>query len=216
MNKIPANPKIYHITHINNLPKIVEAGCLWSDRQRLQQEFNCDLIGMPTIKSRRLNNIDVSCNTGTKVGDYVPFYFCPRSIMLFIFHKKNHPDLPYRGGQEPIVHLQADMGKCAKWATESSRPIAFSTSNAGSFTADFYKRRADLEKIDWQAVNTHDFQGREVQERKQAEFLIFKTFPWSLVEHIGVFDQNTEVLARQAVKTATHQPSIRIEKSWYF
>jgi len=43
------------------------------------------------------------------VGDYVPFYFCPRSIMLFIIHQANHPELDYRGGQVPIVHLQADL-----------------------------------------------------------------------------------------------------------
>jgi ssDNA thymidine ADP-ribosyltransferase, DarT len=27
------------------------------------------------------------------VGEYVPFYFCPRSITLFLLHKGNHVDL---------------------------------------------------------------------------------------------------------------------------
>jgi len=50
----------------------------------------------------------VKCHPGTKVGQYVPFYFCPRSIMLYILHRGNHPDLDYREGQGPILHLQAD------------------------------------------------------------------------------------------------------------
>ncbi|MDD9816622.1 MAG: DarT ssDNA thymidine ADP-ribosyltransferase family protein, partial [Gammaproteobacteria bacterium] len=37
------------------------------------------------------------------VGDCVPFFFCPRPVMLFVIHKKNDPDLLYRGGQDLIV-----------------------------------------------------------------------------------------------------------------
>ena len=123
MSPVPTNPKIYHITHIDNLSKIVDAGCIWSDRQRLGQGFSCQVVGMPAIKQRRLEEIDVTCNPGTKVGDYVPFIFCPRSIMLYIFHRGNHPDLPYKGGQQPIIHLQADMKACGvggdeEWQTD--------------------------------------------------------------------------------------------------
>jgi hypothetical protein len=60
---------------------------------------------MSAIKRRRVEELEVSCHPGTKVGDYVPFYFCPRSVMLYVIHRANHPDLSYRGGQEPIVHL---------------------------------------------------------------------------------------------------------------
>ena len=31
MNRVPARPKIFHITHVNNLTSIVDAGRLWSD-----------------------------------------------------------------------------------------------------------------------------------------------------------------------------------------
>jgi hypothetical protein len=39
---------------------------------------------MSSIKRRRIEQLAVSCHPGTRVGDYVPFYFCPRSIMLFV------------------------------------------------------------------------------------------------------------------------------------
>ena len=109
MTLSPTQPKIYHITHINNLTSIVAAGCIESDRRRYRAGQAQTAIGMTEIKRRRLFELDVSCHPGTKVGDYVPFYFCPRSIMLFIIYRDNHPDITYHGGQGPILHLQADM-----------------------------------------------------------------------------------------------------------
>lgn len=59
---------------------------------------------MSTIKQRRLA-LPVACHAHDHVGDYVPFYLCPRSIMLFVIHCANHPDLTYRCGQVPIHKL---------------------------------------------------------------------------------------------------------------
>ncbi len=92
MANVPANPKIYHITHLRNLPPIVEAGVLWSDAKRIELGLSCDVVGMSHIKQRRLQEIEVGCHTDTHVGDYVPFYFCPRSIMLYILHRGQEHD----------------------------------------------------------------------------------------------------------------------------
>jgi len=94
----PPRPQIYHITHVDNLPSIIAAGGLFSDALMLAQGGPAAGIGMSKIKTRRLA-LPVDCHPGDKVGDYVPFYFCPRSIMLFVIHRANHPDLTYRGGQ---------------------------------------------------------------------------------------------------------------------
>ena len=50
------------------------------------------------------------------VGDCVPFYFCPRSVMLYVISMRNHAELSYQGGQEPIVHLEADLYDVVAWA----------------------------------------------------------------------------------------------------
>jgi hypothetical protein len=83
MASVPSTPKIYHITHIDNLPNIAVSMGLVSDANRIANSLSCLLVGMSTIKQRRLQEIEVSCHPGTKVGQYVPFYFCPRSVMLF-------------------------------------------------------------------------------------------------------------------------------------
>jgi hypothetical protein len=79
----PANPKIYHITHVNNLPSIIAAGELISDAAIIQQGGPPAAVGMSKIKQRRLA-LPVTCHAGDFIGEYVPFYFCPRSVMLYL------------------------------------------------------------------------------------------------------------------------------------
>ncbi len=208
--------KIYHITHLGNLTRIVAAGRLWSDAKRVELGLECEIVGMSEIKRRRLEEIEVSCFPGTKVGEYVPFYFCPRSIMLFILHRGNHPDVTYREGQGRIVHLQADLEMTIRWADEAGVRWAYSDRNAGAFVAEFFTGRDDLGKIDWSAVAALDFRNPVTKEGKQAEFLTFEAFPWDLVEEVGVMDDRAAEEVRLAVAAATHRPRIAVRQTWYF
>jgi len=216
MTPPPTQPKIYHITHIDNLASIVGAGCIESDGRRYRAGRKQTAIGMTEIKRRRLIELDVSCHPGSKVGDYVPFYFCPRSIMLFIIHRNNHPDMTYRGGQGPILHLQADLEAVINWADGHNIQWAFSDRNAGTRFTDFYNNRAALNQIDWNAVSETDFRDPMVKEGKQAEFLIYDIFPWQMVEKIGVI--NTVVLnqVNPIIQTASYKPVVNVERSWYY
>ena len=81
-------------------------------------------IGIEDIKERRRKKL-LPCNPGTYVGEYVPFNFCPRSVMLYLIHCKNYPGLPYRDGQEQIIHLVADMKKAVQWAEKNKKTMVF-------------------------------------------------------------------------------------------
>ena len=94
---IPAAPKIYHIVHVDRLPAIIADGNLWCDAEIIQRNAAGTTIGMGTIKQRRLT-LPVDCHPGDCVGDHVPFYFCSRSIMLYLLYRANHPELTYHGG----------------------------------------------------------------------------------------------------------------------
>jgi ssDNA thymidine ADP-ribosyltransferase DarT-like protein len=122
-------------------------------------------IGMGGIKARRLG-LPVECHPGDHVGDFVPFYFCPRSIMLCVIHCANHPELTYRGGQEPIVHLEADLHEVIAWADGNGRKWAFSLSNAGAYYTQFRARVDQLDDVNWPAVAATDFRGADVKEGK--------------------------------------------------
>ncbi len=216
MPGVPDRPKIYHITHRRNLPRIVAARRIWSDAKRMELDLDCEMVGMSEIKRRRLEELEVSCHRGTKVGQYVPFYFCPRSIMLYILHRGNHPDLTYREGQQPIVHLQADLHEVVRWADRDGIRWAFSNINAGARYASFHASLDRLGEINWLAVEATDFRSPLIKEGKQAEFLVFESFPWTLVERIGVVSQAVLAQVQEALAGIAHQPPARIEPSWYF
>jgi hypothetical protein len=154
----PANPKIYHIVHFGRLAGIVADGRLLCDAviARRPDAAAGTTIGMGAIKARRLG-LPVACHAGTSVGDYVPFYFCSRSIMLYVIHCANHPDLAYRGGQAPIIHLEADLHQVIGWADTNRRRWAFSLSNAGAFYAQFRSQAAQLDEVNWPALAARDF-----------------------------------------------------------
>lgn len=215
MSSVPQNAKIYHITHVSNLSKIVD-DVLWSDAERIRQAMDCTVVGMREIKRRRLEELEVHCHPGTRVGDYVPFYFCPRSVMLYLLHKDNHPDLAYHGGQQPIVHLQADLHEVLGWAKAERRRWAFSKGNAGARYSDFYSDSALLYKLEWEAIAATDWRDPDVKENKQAEFLVENSFPWELIELIGVIDTDVENQVANIISEAEHQPSVAVKPEWYY
>jgi ssDNA thymidine ADP-ribosyltransferase, DarT len=172
-------------------------------------------IGMSTIKQRRLG-LPVKCYPGDHVGDFVPFYFCPRSIMLFLIHCANHPELTYRGGQEPIVHLEGDLHETVTWAQDTGRRWAFSLSNAGAAYAEFRNLLDHLGEVDWAAVAATDFRDAHVKEGKQAEFLMREFFPLHLVRRIGVQSASIRSRVLRALSGSGYRPVVEIRRDWYF
>ena len=215
MTALPAQPKIYHITHVDNLPGIAREG-LVSDRKMMERGGPARVIGMSEIKRRRVEKLAVSCHPGTKVGDYVPFFFCPRSVMLYVIYRANHPDLEYRDGQGQIVHLEAGLYDAMDWADAQNVPWAFSYSNAGAGYTEFGSSRDELDQLDWNAIAARNFRDPEVKERKQAEFLLHDQFPFILVKRIGVQSQAVLPDAQGAIRNATHQPSVGVKFHWYY
>lgn len=171
---------------------------------------------MSNIKRRRLEEIEVAPHQETKVGDYVPFYFCPRSVMLYVIHCANKSALSYRGGQEPIVHLVADLRSVVGWADRHRRKWAFTLSNAGSKYVTFRSSLDDLEDLDWEAIGADDFRDPTIKEGKQAEFLLHQSFPFDLVDRIGVHSKEIQARASAALRSAGHWPPIDVVPGWYF
>jgi ssDNA thymidine ADP-ribosyltransferase, DarT len=140
--------------------------------------------------------------------------------MLYLIHCANHEELTYKGGQGPIVHLEFDMKELVAWAEEKGRRWAFTLSNAGAYYFEDRCDLAQLDEINWDAVVTNRWSGagisRSVKEGKQAEFLVERSVPWRFVQRVGVRSNGAAQQVAQAMKGASHRPTVEIKTDWYY
>jgi hypothetical protein len=200
---------IYHITHINNLRGIVEGNGLHCDRTA--QALHSVNIGHQHIKARRLNRV-VPLPPGGTVGDYVPFYFAPRSPMLYAINGGRVEG--YNDGQRPVVYLCSTV----EAVNQAGLQWVFTEGHAEIAYTDFFNDLADLDKVDWSVMklkywaDTNDYPDRK--RKRQAEFLVRNFFSWSLISYIGVFDQSISQSVTGLIKS--NVPQIGIQRGWYY
>lgn len=96
--------RLFHITHLDNLPAILNKGSLLSDKI-MQDRPGAQVIGHGHMKARRLFEYRVACTENRFVGEFVPFYYCPRPPMLFSINRGQTGLKP--GCQGDIVHFFA-------------------------------------------------------------------------------------------------------------
>lgn len=214
MTKPVEDRRIFHITHVDNLPAILADGCLWSDFQMVKRSNTRTVIGFDTIKKRRLEELPVKCRPKTFVGQYVPFYFCPRSPMLYVIHKGN-PELGYAGGQGRIIHLVSRIGIAIEAA--GGRPWAFSDGNAGARYARFSNDLAQYDEfVDKNAIQATYWSDPTVKERKQAEFLVHRSCPWTGFIAIGAISDRIAKEVQHHLLGQTHSPKVLVKPEWYY
>ncbi|WP_449417958.1 type II toxin-antitoxin system toxin DNA ADP-ribosyl transferase DarT [Phormidium nigroviride] len=206
---------IYHITHINNLESIVKADGLLACNAMYEAEAEYTNIAYESIQYRRATT-RVPCSAGGVLHDYVPFYFAPRSPMLYAISMGNVEG--YSEGQTPIIYLVSEAEKIA----DSNLHFAFTDGHPIINFTDFFDNLDYLnEAIDWEVMNArywYDTDEHPDRKRKrQAEFLVYNFFPWQLVTEIGVknYQIKTEV-DKILEKNTTHQPPVKTRTAWYY
>jgi hypothetical protein len=198
---------LYHITDVSNLKSIMADGALRSDVGLA--DVSHQVVGYGRIKQRRMTEYRVPCCGNRFVGEFVPFYYCPRSPMLYTVNRGNTGLPP--GCQGNIVHLVTSVDA----ALRLGRAWAISDVNAGADYATFSNDLSALDSLDWDAIRTNSWQGK--MHLKQAEFLVADRFEWSSIALIGCHNAGAEDRVRKILaQQPGPQPDVRIESSWYY
>ncbi|MCK2236250.1 MULTISPECIES: DUF4433 domain-containing protein [unclassified Crossiella] len=208
------DPRIFHFTHIDNLAAVLEHGALVADCSMRAAGTRCSETGNPEIKQRRRFR-SVSVQPGGVVGDYVPFYFAPRSPMLFKVARKNFAQ--GRRVQNELIYLVSRVS-----AVEAVRPVVCSDRNAAASLVEFKSGTAGLgHLVDWDLMrsamwnDTDDDPDR--RQRRMAELLVHESVPIGCLTGIGV--RGTEV-AERAIRclagTALARLEVAVLTDWYF
>ncbi|MHB8843992.1 MAG: type II toxin-antitoxin system toxin DNA ADP-ribosyl transferase DarT [Nitrospirota bacterium] len=204
---------IYHITHIDNLQRIFESGGLHCDATMCSNGVECVGIAHNHIKERRARTI-VPILPGGTLADYVPFYFAPRSPMLYSIHTGYVAG--YEGGQESVLHLVSS----AEAVNEQRLKFVFTNGHAVIAFSNFFNDLDDLDKIDWAIMKATYWNDTDAdndrKRRRQAEFLVHEFFPWELIEKIGVINENMARKVKSALAGCAHKPVVTVQQKWYY
>jgi hypothetical protein len=180
---------IYHMTHIDNLPSILEHGlCAHGNSYQKKDISNQQVNGR---RSRR------ETIYGKVLHSYVPFYFSPRNAMLFV-----------QDNEDDIVILELDATLIYEYGA------IFTDGNASSGGTDFYNDLSDLDKLNWRCIHAkywNDY--NDGRRKKMSEVLIPDHVSIANIEAIICNNINTK---RVVDKITNNKIDVFVDTSFYF
>lgn len=210
----PKPTRLFHFTRVEHLRSIVQRGLSCDRRVKTSGLLSIE-VGNPAIKALRASR-PVLVEPGGVVADYVPFYFAPRSPMMYSIHSGNVPG--YSGGTDRLIYLTTTLERLVRLGLD----VVLTDRNAALAYAAFV-RADDGEPnetfIDWPLMmqkmwnNTEDSPDRK--ERRMAECLVHQSVPWSAFEHIAARSPDVAREVERALGGAS-RPSVAVRPAWYF
>lgn len=169
----PERALIFRVTHVANLPWILEYGLVCQNSALRDPSFR--RIGSTDVIAKR-ERCAVPVPPGGTLADYVPFYFTPLSMML----------LNVVTGFRDVEQVPADdliiLATSLPLVERAGARFVFTDRHALLSTARFSSKMTDLPRmVDWKLLQNRDFQhdpedpGKK--ERYQAEALIHGSLP---------------------------------------
>ncbi|MBN1490478.1 MAG: DUF4433 domain-containing protein [Phycisphaerae bacterium] len=160
-------------------------------------------------------NLPVPCGPGGVILDYVGFYFGPRSPMLYRLHTGYNVA---RVDQSQIIYLVST----AQAVADAGLGFVFTDRHSLAAVAAFRDNLGDLAIVDFPIAYATQWnttpQHLDRQEKKQAEFLVYRSVPWQLIDKIGVRSDAARERVTQILegRPAVRHPPIIVERSWYY
>jgi hypothetical protein len=181
---VPEKIWLFRITHIDNIPHILRHGLMARHSGNANDTFVS--IGDSSLIEER-DDIDAPVPPGGKVSEYIPFYFGPRSPMLFRIATgfdgvKKYP-------QEEIVYIIESLDKIKAHKLS----FFFTDGHLKSLTSTAYNDERHLNKLDWEVIFAQYWKSDDAdlrrQEKKQAELLVKDYVPVNAIELFGVYNE---------------------------
>lgn len=211
----PIPTPLFHFTRVEHLPTIIGSG-IHCDVAAKTRGLLLKEVGEPGIKQSRRSR-QVLVPPGGVVADYAPFYFAPRSPMLY---RIVHGGVPsYTDGDARIVYLCTTIERL----TELRLDPVLTDRNAAKRYAEFH-RFSDGEPaedfVDWPLMTAkmwrNDADHPDRMERRMAECLVPGGVPWEAIQFVGAKSQTLVDEVQAVLVGATHTPRVEIRREWYF
>ncbi len=221
----PIPTRIFHITPIANLAKVFAAGEIYSKNMLIAMSEAHESIAHTSIQSRRATK-KVTIAPGGVIHDYVPFYFAPRSPMLYAIRNGKVEGCPWR--QQDIVHIESTVERVV---ASGGKFVIYPLNAALDYSAECFNNIEGVNQVDWPIFfeeplldgysryfhsrpnPTHHFMR---MEKRQAEFLIYGSTPLSVVTRIGIMSDAKRIEVAHLLSQHGVKLSVEVKSGWYF
>lgn len=199
---------LFRMTHIGNIPHILQHGITHSTSVNANRNFvpigDSSLIS--TRNGFRLYN-------GRRLGDYIPFYFGPRTPMLYVIQNGFNMVAPTPA--EDIVYLVSSVQKMIDLHLD----FVFTDGHAVDGFSSQYTA-ADLENIetilDMSAIYArywNDESDLDRKRRKEAEFLVVGDISSSAILGYLTYNENAK---DRVVNFGADADAVHVKSRFYF
>lgn len=206
-------PEIYFIISIKNLTSVLKEGALLCQTTVETRGLERASIAHSNIKARRATT-RVPVPPYGMLADYVPFYFAPRSPMLFVINKGGVEG--YTEKQGSIVYLVSST----EAVVEHGLKYAFTDGHGTMAITKFYQDVNDLDKIDWRIMKERIWRDSDEdpdrKRRRQAEFLVFQCFPFEYVSRLAVYDTTMQLMVQALLQESPYRQDVQLQPAWYY
>jgi hypothetical protein len=202
---------IFRVTHLDCVPWILDHGLQSSTSP--QQDPNYINIGHTSLIEKRSRKA-VPVGPGGMLGDYVPFYFTPYSIMMFNLHT-GHRGITRRENDELVIFVSS-----LHRIRELGLPFVFTNQHAYVADAEFFTDLAQLSVVDWPLLRSRDFKTDDAdpgkQARYQAEALIHRQVPLTALRGLACHRDSVRQHLESLVAARGLTLKVNAVPRWYF
>lgn len=211
----PVPTPVLRFTHVDNLETIIRRGGLHAPNHVPDDGLTYRFCHSAEVQSARAE-VPIHLGPGGTIHDYVPFYFGYLSPMML--NLKTGRVEGYSEGQDPLIYLVSS----AQAIEDAGMKFVYSDGHGLATFTDWFEDLDKLDAVDWTVVNLRywkdDINDMDRQRKKQAEFLVYKCCPWSLVQEIVVIDSTLQqrVESILAAFPKEQRKVVRTDQNWYY
>jgi hypothetical protein len=124
----------------------------------------------------------------------------------------------YSGGQSDVVYLVST----AQLVAQSGSEFVFTNGHGTMAVTDFFDDLDELVEVDWQVMRLQYWNDTPTdpdrKRRRNAEFLVHGSFPWTLVADVVVMTNaiKTKIEAFFDELAVAHRPDVNVCRGWYY
>ncbi|KXY47203.1 hypothetical protein AT268_25760 [Bacillus cereus] len=208
-----SNTFIYHMTHYRNLSKILSSNGLVCVSNIMNNGQTYCNIANNEIQNRRAS-YSVPVEPFGTLHNYVPFYFAPKSPMLYSIYKGNV--IQYTEGQEPLIYLVSSAQKIK----QNGVPFCFTDGHGIMHFTEYYNDLKELHNVDWDIMKSkywHDtIEDNDRKRRRMAEFLVYQYVPLDCIIGIAVYSQKYKEEIEKILTVHNVSLPIELRSNWYY